>query len=114
MARRTSGTGRHRLFSQEQERAIVEMVLANNAIRLRELQQQILTDRQVFGNINHVSITTLRRILVKHNITMKQIYRVPFERNSIRVKALRNEYVQVRDTVLYCTILYYSIVEYIL
>ena len=51
--------------------------------------------------IERVSISTIRRILVKHQITMKQLYRVPFERNSVRVKGLRREYVQVSVTVLY-------------
>ena len=98
MTRRPSGGGRQRLFTQQQELAIVR---ADNAIRFHQLQQKILADRQVFNNINHVSIITIRRILGKHNITMKQLYRVPFERNSVRVKGLRREYVQVSVTVLY-------------
>ena len=32
---------------------------------------------------------------------MKQQYRVPFERNSVRVKDLRHDYVQVCVTLLY-------------
>ncbi|XP_055492817.1 uncharacterized protein LOC129698022 [Leucoraja erinacea] len=94
MTRRPSGGGRQRLFTQQQELAIVDLVRANNAIRLQQLRQQILADRQVFNNINRVSITTIRRILVKHKMTMKQLHRVPFERNSVRVKGLRREYVQ--------------------
>ncbi|KAF0030326.1 hypothetical protein F2P81_017057 [Scophthalmus maximus] len=31
---------------------------------------------------------------LKHNFRMKQLYRVPFERNSVRVKDLRHDYVQ--------------------
>ncbi|XP_051779521.1 F-box only protein 44-like [Erpetoichthys calabaricus] len=94
MTRRPTGGGRPRLFTQQQELAIVNLVRANNAIRLHQLQQQILEDTQVFNNINRVSITTIRRILVKHNMTMKQLYRVQFERNSVGVKGLRHEYVQ--------------------
>ncbi|XDV19914.1 hypothetical protein PO909_025309, partial [Leuciscus waleckii] len=86
MTRRPSGGGRQRLSTQQQELAVVDLVRADNAIRLHQLRQKILADRQVFNNINHVSITTIRRILGKHNITMKQLYRVPFERNSVRVK----------------------------
>ncbi|RXN28936.1 insertion element IS630 putative 39 kDa -like protein [Labeo rohita] len=93
MTRRPSGGGRQRLFAQQQELAVVDLVRADNAIRLHQLRQKILADRQVFNNINHVSITTIRRILGKHSITMKQLYRVPFERNSDRVKGLRAEYV---------------------
>ncbi|XP_057190577.1 uncharacterized protein LOC130554746 [Triplophysa rosa] len=39
-------------------------------------------------------VTTLSRILQKHNFRMKQLYMVPFERNSVRVKDLRHDYVQ--------------------
>jgi len=101
MTRRPAGGGLQRLFTQQQELAIVNLVRANNAIRLHQLQQQILADRQVFNNINRVSITTIRRILVKHHMTMKQLYRVPFERNSVRVKELQHEFVQVSVSVLY-------------
>ncbi|XP_039616998.1 insertion element IS630 uncharacterized 39 kDa protein-like [Polypterus senegalus] len=94
MTQRPSGGGRQRLFTQQQELAVVDLVRADNAIRLHQLQKKILADRQVFNNINHVSITTIRRILGKHSITMTQLYRVPFERNSDRVKGLRAEYVR--------------------
>ncbi|KAL4003969.1 receptor-type tyrosine-protein phosphatase U [Sarotherodon galilaeus] len=94
MTRRPSGGGRQRLFTQQQELAVVDLVRADNAIRLHQLRKTILADRQVFNNINHVSITTIRRILGKHSITMKQLYRVPFERNSDRVKGLPAEYVR--------------------
>ncbi|KAI7794739.1 hypothetical protein IRJ41_025968 [Triplophysa rosa] len=73
LIRRPSGGGRQRLFTQKQELAIVEIVRANNAICLHQLQQQILADRQVFININRVGITMIRRVLVKHKITMKHI-----------------------------------------
>ncbi len=63
MTRRPSGGGRQRLFTQQQELAVVDLVRADNAIRLHQLRQKILADRQVFNNINHVSITTIRRIL---------------------------------------------------
>ncbi|KAI5100952.1 hypothetical protein C0J45_9938 [Silurus meridionalis] len=86
--------GRECLFTQEQELAIVQMVQENIAIRLRELQQRIIADRMIFNNINRVSISTLSRILQKHNFRMKQLYRVPFERNSVRVKDLCHDYVQ--------------------
>ena len=101
MTRRPSGGGRQRLFTQQQELAIVDLVRANNAIRLNKLQQHILADREVFNNIERVSISTIRRILVKHQTTIKQLYRVPFQRNSVRVKGLWREYVQVIVTVLY-------------
>ncbi|XP_030219435.1 C-C chemokine receptor type 5-like isoform X2 [Gadus morhua] len=94
MTRRPSGGGRLRLFTQQQELSIVDLVRANSAIRLNQLQQQILADREVFKSKERVSISTIRRILVKHQTTIKQLYRVPFQRNSVRVKGLRREYVQ--------------------
>ncbi len=111
MTRRHSGGGRQSLFTQQQELAIVEMVRANNAIRLHQLWEQILADRQVFININRVGITMIRCILVKHKITLKQLYKFPFERNCIRVKGLQQEYVQVSVAVLYIynTVFMYSI-----
>ncbi|KAJ8395851.1 hypothetical protein AAFF_G00027340, partial [Aldrovandia affinis] len=36
--------GRHRLFTPEQETAIVNMVVASNTIRLREIQNHIIAD----------------------------------------------------------------------
>jgi len=71
------------------------MVLANNAIRLRELQANIISDHAIFNNVHQVSQSTLARILKRHQVQMKQLYRVPFERNSERVKRLRHEYVEV-------------------
>ena len=104
--RRPYGGGRRRLFTREQELAIVNVVLANNTIRLHQLQEQITTDNATFHNITRVSVSTLCRILRKHAVTMKHLYRVPFERNSIRVKYIRYEYVQVSFTVLYCNKMY--------
>ncbi|KAK3528258.1 hypothetical protein QTP86_028485, partial [Hemibagrus guttatus] len=81
-------------YSEEQERAIINMVLANNAIHLREIQTNMLNDHTVFSNVYKVSLTTLVRILINHHIQMKQLYRVPFEKNSERVKDLRREHVE--------------------
>ncbi|XP_072554161.1 uncharacterized protein [Paramormyrops kingsleyae] len=86
--------GRGRMFTEAQELEIINMVLANNAIRLREIQSHIVRDDTVFGNIRQVALSTLARVLQRHQVRMKQIYRVPFERNSERVKELRHNYVQ--------------------
>ncbi|XP_059913862.1 C-C chemokine receptor type 4-like isoform X7 [Gadus macrocephalus] len=51
MTRRPSGGVRQRRFTQQQELSIVDLVRANNAIRLNQLQQQILADREVFNSI---------------------------------------------------------------
>ena len=72
------------------------MVIANNSIRLREICANIIADIGVFANIENVGTTKIARVLKKHQIRMKQLYTVPFERNSERIKELRYQYVQVR------------------
>ena len=94
--------GRQRLFTHEQELTVVNRVLANNTIHLHQLREQILADHTTFHNINRVRMSTLCRILRQHQRTMKPLSRVPFERNSVGVKDLRYDDVQVSFTVLYC------------
>ncbi len=53
----------------------------------------------IFLNIDRVSFSTLDRVLRRNHLRMKQVYRVPFERNSERVKELRYNYVQVSPTI---------------
>lgn len=88
--------------------AIVNMVLANNCIRLREIQANVINNDTIFNNIHEVSLSTLARILKKNQVHMKQLYKVPFDRNSERVKHLRNVYVEVRifqlTMVWHCTL----------
>lgn len=88
--------GRGRLFTPRQEEAICTMVRANNAMRLREIQRTIIEDNDVFENIHMVSISTIDRVLHRNQMSMKQLYRVPFQRNEDRVKELRYQYVQVK------------------
>ncbi|XP_026043274.1 uncharacterized protein LOC113033556 isoform X2 [Astatotilapia calliptera] len=94
MQRLPPSGGRGKLLSNDQELAIVEMVTANNAIKLREIQTRIVADHEIFDNIDRISLTTISRTLSKHRVRMKQLYTVPFERNSERVKELRRQYVQ--------------------
>ena len=58
------------------------MVLANNAIRLREIQDNIIGDHAIFNNVHQVSLLTLAHILKRNQVQIKQLYFVPFERNS--------------------------------
>ncbi|KAL7394339.1 hypothetical protein ABVT39_024454 [Epinephelus coioides] len=88
---RTGGT----LLSREQEQEICNIVMANNAITRREIRNTIIQDNLIFQNINTISISTIDRVVKKHEMSMKQLYRVPFERNSDRVKELRFQYVNV-------------------
>ena len=64
------------------------MVVENNAIRLRKIKNAIIEDNNIFENIQSVSISTIDRVLKRHQMNMKQLYTVPFERNGERVKEL--------------------------
>ncbi|XP_051816307.1 uncharacterized protein LOC127537617 [Acanthochromis polyacanthus] len=86
--------GRPSMFSQQQERLIVDMVLQHNAIRLWDIQQRVIEDHINSDGINSVSLSTIDRVLQRNRLSMKQVYRVPFERNSASVKDLRYQYVQ--------------------
>ncbi|GAA6096471.1 uncharacterized protein LOC113120182 [Tachysurus ichikawai] len=71
------------------------MVRANNAIRLREIQKAVVEDDNVFEkNLQSVSISTIDRLL-RHHKSMKELYRIPFQRNGDRVKEQRYQYVQL-------------------
>lgn len=95
IARLPHAGGRTAIFTQEQEAVIVGMVLQDNAIRLREIQERVIQDNTHFQGIDSVSISTIDRVLHRNRMRMKQVYRVPFERNSPRLKELRAQYVQV-------------------
>lgn len=95
IARLPRAGGRTAIFTREQEAVIVGMVLQDNAIRLREIQERVIQDNTHFQGIDSVSISTIDRVLHRNRMRMKQVYRVPFERNSPRVKELRAQYVQV-------------------
>nr|XP_015821056.1 uncharacterized protein LOC107389438 [Nothobranchius furzeri] len=86
--------GRGRMFTAVQETAIVDVVIRNNGIKLTEIRHSILADNVTFANIHSVSLTTISRVLKKHQVRMKHLYTVPFERNSEHVKQLRNQHVQ--------------------
>ena len=58
------------MFTEQQEREIVNMVLANNAITLNQLQANIVNNHAIFNDIHQVSTSTLARILKKKHIQM--------------------------------------------
>ncbi|ROL54782.1 hypothetical protein DPX16_23766 [Anabarilius grahami] len=86
--------GRVAIFTAAQETLIVDMVRENNLIRLREIRDKVIADNVNFESIDDVSLATIDRVLRHQKMRMKQVYRVPFERNSARHKDLRYEYVQ--------------------
>ena len=95
MQRLPPSGGRGKLLNNDQELAIVEMVVANNAIKLSEIQARIVEHHEIFNNIESISLTTIMWTLSKHRVRTKLLYTVPFERNSERVKQLQRQYVQV-------------------
>ncbi|XP_049336457.1 uncharacterized protein LOC125802431 [Astyanax mexicanus] len=82
------------MLSPRQETLIVDMVRQNNSVKLCEIQQKIIDDHVDFEGITSISISTIDRVLKRNRMRMKQLYRVPFERNSERVKEQRFHYVQ--------------------
>ncbi|XP_039670870.1 uncharacterized protein LOC120567855 [Perca fluviatilis] len=79
-----------RVLTDQQELAVVEMVRARNDIRLSEIKQEI-ENNDTFANVASISLPTVARLLKWHQVSMKHIYLVPFERNNDRVKQLRAE-----------------------
>ncbi|XP_077086252.1 uncharacterized protein LOC143738157 [Siphateles boraxobius] len=84
---------RERVLSPEQETEIINMVLENYPITLRQIQRKIIENNEIFQNIDRVSLSTLDRVLRRNHLRMK-VCREPFQRNSERVKELRYNYVQ--------------------
>lgn len=71
--------GQERLQSPEQETEIINMILENNAITLRQIQRKIIENNEIFQNIDGVSLSALHRVLRRNNLRMKPVYMVPFE-----------------------------------
>ena len=98
IGRQPGAGGRRAIFNQQQEQEICNIAVANNSITPREIRTKTLEDNAgIFQNVNAVSISTIDRVLIKNQMSMKQLYRVPFERNSERTKELRYQYVQVKQ-----------------
>ncbi|RXN13243.1 hypothetical protein ROHU_005202 [Labeo rohita] len=74
--------GRSKILTDQQEQAVVNMLRVRNDIRLREIQQHILDNDDLFGNVSAISLPTIARVLKRHQVSLKQPYRVPFERNT--------------------------------
>ncbi|KAL7405755.1 hypothetical protein ABVT39_006678, partial [Epinephelus coioides] len=70
------------------------MVLANNVITPQQIRDAIIADQHIFQNIATVSLSTVDHVLQRNSMRMKQVYRVPFERNTARIKEISHDYVQ--------------------
>lgn len=51
----------------QQEEAICAMVSTNNAIKLRDVQSAVIEDHNMFGNIDSISIATVKSAQEKWN-----------------------------------------------
>src|SRR4029434_6844570 len=66
------------------------------SVKLRkQIQSATIDDQDIFLNINTVSLARVDHVLRRNTLRMKQVYRVPFNRNSDKVKQLCYDYVQV-------------------
>ncbi len=92
---RPNGGGRGKILTDHQEQAVVDLVRARNYIRLTEIHKHILDNEDMFNNVGSISLPTIARILKRHQLSLRQLYHVPFKRNAERVKQMRTEYVQV-------------------
>jgi hypothetical protein len=89
------------VLTDQQDWAVVEMVRARNDIWLSEIKQAIEENDDTFANMASISLPTIARLLKRHQVSMKHIYLVPFERNTDLVKQLRAEYDKVEHNILY-------------
>lgn len=102
--RRPPMGGRGKLFTEEQKKVLVKLVIANNAICLQEIQSHNIEINEIFPTIRTVSISTIDHVL--HQLRMKQLHKVPFERNTVlSAKELRYQYVQVGILHNTCTLI---------
>ena len=95
-----NGGGKGRILTEQQEQDVVNLVQTRNYIRLREIQQHILDNDDMFNNVEAINLQTIARILKRHKVSLKQLYCVPFEGNADRLKQMRVEYVQVKVPVV--------------
>lgn len=72
LAKRPRESGRRPIFSQQQEGLIIDMVLQDNAIRLKEIQKRVIEDDSNFGGINNVSLSTIDRVLQRNIMRLRQ------------------------------------------
>ncbi len=96
------------MFSQQQETIIVNMVLQNNLIRLREIQQRVEEDNVNFEGINCVSLSTIDRVLKRNPDKSQTSLQSTIWEKFWKGKELQYQYVQVSNHVqrLYSTIEY--------
>ena len=85
---------RRKLLSKQQARAVVNIVKAQNDITVKQIQQQIIDDSNIFSNINSIDISTIHRTLKRNNISIKNLDIIPVGRNTPTAIENRYEYVQ--------------------
>ena len=85
---------RRKLLSKQQAKAVVNIVKAQNDITLKQIQQQIIDDSNIFSNINSIDRSTIHRTLKRNNVSMKNLDIIPLGRNTPTTIENRYEYVR--------------------
>lgn len=66
--------GRRRLlFSAQQEELIIDMVLKDKAIKLKDIKKRIIEDDANFRGINNVSLSTIDRVLHRNSKLLRHL-----------------------------------------
>lgn len=68
---------------------------------MSEIKHAIEENDDTVINVVSISRPKISRLLKRHQVSVKHIYLVPFERNTDQVKQLRPEYVPVQHYILY-------------
>ncbi|KAK6312738.1 hypothetical protein J4Q44_G00160850, partial [Coregonus suidteri] len=58
------------------------------------IREHILNNDTIFNNINAVSLSTIQRILQRHQVTMKQLYKRVLEMDA---HVIRHEFIYVDE-----------------
>lgn len=61
------------MFSAQQEELIIDMVLKDKAIKLKEIKKRIIEDDADFRGINNVSLSTIDRVLHRNSTLLRHL-----------------------------------------
>lgn len=61
------------MFSAQQEELIIDMVLKDKAIKLKEIKKRIIEDDANFRGINNVSLSTIDRVLHRNSTLLRHL-----------------------------------------
>lgn len=61
------------MFSAQQEELIIDMVLKDKAIKLKEIKKRIIEDDANFRGISNVSLSTIDRVLHRNSTLLRHL-----------------------------------------